>query len=319
MIWFLVLALVAAVGVGVFWWYRRSRESVLVSFVVLLREPMNLDPAVLASAAGRAWNLDLGDGEAEGVDGFIAGAGITSAIVQKDRTCIVNSFPTPYVKDVEKAAEEIVDLRIRGLFLEHQAWFSCDAMGVTRSTPAAAIREWYQRLGLLVAEFLDENCLLIVVPEPSRAFPINEETEASLRAEDPVAALQATLTLPFIQIADDDPHMKQAVEEARSRFGEFVSAFENRAGESFSVKAPVSRGENTEFIWISVTAIEGDRIYGALGNDPVSLDGLRLGSKVSIAVEDLNDWCYEDPQGQLVGVFTLAAMKKSLKRKPRGR
>ena len=58
---------------------------------------------------------------------------------------------------------------------------------------------------------------------------------------------------------------------------------------------------NTEFIWITVTGIEGDRVYGTLGNDPGNLGSLKFGSKVSVLVADLNDWCYIGRRWQIHG------------------
>jgi len=107
------------------------------------------------------------------------------------------------------------------------------------------------------------------------------------------------------------------VEKARASWARFVSAYEASAGENFSVKAPVTAADNTEFIWISVTAIEGDLIYGELANDPADLGKLKLGSKVSVPLADLNDWCYIDREGQLTGGFTIEAVHKASRRSRR--
>ncbi|MBO0700175.1 MAG: hypothetical protein J2P46_17380, partial [Zavarzinella sp.] len=216
MVWIpiVVVILLAGAGLGI-WWLRRRRRHRLVSLVALLREPVEFDPAVLARAAGKAWKADLGDGESEGADGFVAAAGIVNTIVHDGRMFLINSFPTPYVEDPEGAAERIPDLRVAGLFREHRAWFSCDALGVDRSTPETEVRDWYRRLGRLMAGLVDENCLLIFLPDTGLAYPINEDTEKALRSKDPIAALDDTLTLPIIEVSDDDPLMKKAVESAR--------------------------------------------------------------------------------------------------------
>jgi uncharacterized protein YegJ (DUF2314 family) len=109
--------------------------------------------------------------------------------------------------------------------------------------------------------------------------------------------------------------MAQAVEQARQAWPQFVAAYEARNGQNFSVKAPVTHADHTEFIWISVTAIEGDRIYGELANDPGNLGSLKLGSKVSVPIADLNDWGYLDSQGQLTGGFTIKAVHTASRRK----
>jgi uncharacterized protein YegJ (DUF2314 family) len=307
-----IVAVAAAVG---YWWYRRRRRHRLIAFVGLTREPFPLDPAVLARVAGRAWGADLGDGSAEGPDGFVVGMDIHATIMHDGRMFLINSFPRPYTDDVDKVADGITDLRIRSLFLEHKAWFSCDALGVDGSTTDDEVREWFRRLGKLFVELLDDNCLLIYVPDTQRSYPINEDTEAALRSDDPLTALQETLSLPVIEVSGDDPRMQAAVARAREGWAVFVAAYEQRAGESFNVKAPVTHGDNTEFIWIEVTSIEGDRVYGTLGNDPASLGPLKLGSKVSVLVEDLNDWLYIDRQGKMAGGFTIEVVTQAARRK----
>jgi uncharacterized protein YegJ (DUF2314 family) len=317
MLWVAIAAVVISIGAFLYARRGRRRRSRLISFVALVREPVRFDPAVLARLAGKTWNADLGDGTSEGADGFVAGVDVMNTIVHDGRMFLINSFPKPYTEDTEKAASGIPDLRTRTLFREHQAWFSCDALGVDGTTSEEEVRVWYQRLGKLFAELLDENCLLIYMPDTGLAYPINEDTETALRSDDPARALQESLTLPIIEVSADDPLIKQAVQKARQDWPRFLAAYEAKAGENFSVKAPVTHGGHTEFIWISVTSLEGERVYGELGNDPGNLGSLRLGSKVSVQVEDLNDWCYIDPQGNLNGGFTIEAVQKASRRSRR--
>ena len=312
----IAVAVIGALGVCavVYWRIRRRNQSRMIAFVALLREPAPLDPAVLARLAGKVWNADLGDGVSEGADGFVVGADPLNTIMHEGRMYLINNFAAPYTEDPEQAAEAIPDKRIRSLFREHRAWFSCDALGVTGATPAEEIRDWYQRLGKLFAEFLDDNCLLIFLPDSGRGYPINEETEAALRSDDPVESLQATLTVPLIEVPDDDPLMQQAQQQARDTWPQFVAAYEAQTGTNFSIKAPVSQAGNTEFIWISVTALEGDLAYGELANDPHDLGSLKIGSKVSVPVADLNDWCYVNSKGDLQGCYTVEAVKEASRR-----
>jgi uncharacterized protein YegJ (DUF2314 family) len=309
------IGVAAAAGVGGWWyWRRRRRESRLISLVALLRQPVEFDPLVLAKTAGRAWDADLGDGSGEGEDGFVVCSGPFNTIVHGGRAYLLNSIPAPYVDDPQQAAESIVDLRTRQLFSEHRAWFSCDALWVDHRSSAELIAECYRELARLFAEFLDENCLLIYLPDTRKAYAINEDTERALLADDPLAALDGSRTLPVVGISEDDPLMQQAVAEAHKTWLQFVAAYEARDGENFSVKAPVTYADVTEFIWVSVTAVEGDQIYGTLGNEPANLGPLKLGSKVCVSLSDLNDWCYIDPQGDLRGGFTIAVIQQAARR-----
>lgn len=314
--WIILGVFVVLVGGGLtFWLVRRRRmRPRLVSLVALLREPVTFDPVVLAKVAGKAWNADLGDGENQGDDGFVACTDVVSTIVHDGRMFLINSFPKPYVDDPEKVAVTIGDLRVRSLFAEHRAWFSCDALGVNRTTPEPEVLDWYRRLAKLFVELLDENCVAIYLPDIDRVYPINDQTETALRCDDPVAALDESVSLPIVEVSDQDPLMIEAVGKARETWSQFVAAYEAQAGETFSVKAPVSHRDKTEYIWIAVTAIEGDNIYGELANDPGDLGPLKLGSKVSVPVADLNDWCYIDSDTSLKGGFTIEAVKKAAER-----
>lgn len=314
MIWLAAAVPLVLICVLLYLWHRRRTRARMISFVALLREPMNFDPAVLARVAGKCWEADLGDGASEGPDGFVVCTGPFNTIVHKGSCFLLNSIPRPYVDDPDRVAASISDMRIRSLFLEHKAWFSCDAMGIDGRTPQAVVQDSYGRLGKLFADLLDDNCLLIFLPDTSSAFPINDDTETALRSPDPVKALQDTLTLPVVEVSADDPLVMKAVETARQEWPKFVAAFEARSGENFSVKAPVTHSGNTEFIWISVTSIEGDLVYGELGNDPARLGPLKLGSKVSVPIESLHDWCYIDPKGDLAGGFSIEAVRKASRR-----
>ena len=55
-------------------------------------------------------------------------------------------------------------------------------------------------------------------------------------------------------------------------------------------------------------------IFGKLGNRPVSLKGLDLGSPVAVPVEEINDWCYTINGGPPVGLFTLSAVNEAERR-----
>jgi uncharacterized protein YegJ (DUF2314 family) len=106
--------------------------------------------------------------------------------------------------------------------------------------------------------------------------------------------------------------MKAAVEEARCRWTEFVEAFENRQPDQlFSVKAPFSQGDECEFMWLNVSAIENDTIYGELGNDPVNLEGMKEGDRLHVKLSDLNDWIYLK-DGELHGGFTAKVLEERL-------
>lgn len=314
----LLAVVVAACTIGVLTWRRRKPKGRMISIVGLLREPLALSGELLARAGTRAWEADLGDGATEGADGFVASVGPLNSIVHEGKMYVIHSFPTPYDCTPEKTAEAIVDPRIRSLFVEHRAWFSCDAMGIDTNASEAEARAAYRQVARLFSELIDDNCILVFLPECNLIYPVNDKTLDALGADDPVEAMAETATVPMVEIHDDDSLLLAAIAKARETWPAFVEAMDAGQGDNFAVKAPVSVGSKTEFIWISVTGTEGELIYGVLANQPVDLDQLKQGSRVSVPVKQLNDWIYISPEGKTIGGHTIEALNKVLARKRKG-
>src|SRR5262249_48937907 len=141
-------------------------------------------------------------------------------------------------------------------------------------------------------------------------IPYDDSLEEKLRGGDVFEVFQKLVHVPVVQVPDDDPRMKAAVAEARRRWPESVDALEKRQpGQRFAVKAPITDGKNTEFMWADVTAIEGDLILGTLENEPVDLKNLRYGSRVRIQHSVLNDWIVSDGRSIQLGGFTIKVIQ----------
>jgi uncharacterized protein YegJ (DUF2314 family) len=111
-----------------------------------------------------------------------------------------------------------------------------------------------------------------------------------------------------------DRRLLAAVREARRRWPEFVAAFENReSGQLFSVKVPVRQGKQIEYMWLSVSALEHEMLYGRLDNEPVMMKQLHAGDRLLVLVRDLNDWLYTRGD-TLAGGFTIEVLANTPKR-----
>lgn len=312
---YLLAAAVFAVLV-ILWWRKRQRDrSRLISFVALLREPQSLEALYIQTAARKAWNVELGVGEEgddeDNDDGFVVGEDPSFVVRYGDRLILLNNFDAPYMEDPEEAAQDIVDLRLRSLVAQHTAWMSCDALGLEHPNDPQELRAWYRVLGSLLAELIDDNCLAIYLPDTDQIFAANAETLELLRHSDPLLAMnEEGGEVPVIDVPDDHPEMQKAVAEARRRWPEFASAFESGSAIEASVKVPITRDDVCEYIWVKVTAIEDNRIFGTLANEPVNLAGLSLDSPVQSNVGEVNDWGYFDEQEEFVGGFTVKVLMK---------
>jgi uncharacterized protein YegJ (DUF2314 family) len=115
---------------------------------------------------------------------------------------------------------------------------------------------------------------------------------------------------PTVSIPDDDPQLTAAVSEAHRRFDEFLHAFARRSdADRFAVKAPFMDDYGREYMWLTVTAVDGQHIYGQLDNDPATVRAIRRGQPVRVPRNGLNDWLFT--QGaERVGGFTVKVLER---------
>lgn len=295
----------------------KSPEPRILSLVILLRESRYLDPVILRKLAARAFQVEFddlnGDSDPDESENSIVRSkdDVNYLIRARGETFLINNYPRAYVEDVIRIGGEIAELRFRQAFLEHRAWLSVDRYGSSRMSDAEALH-W---IGRLTAELLDDDCTAIYCPTNSQGCVYEERLEDQLRSQNPLSIFEGQQRPPVIGIPDDDPEMQRAVQEARGRWPEFVSAFENRHdADIFSVKAPLGYGGCTEFMWLSVGAIENEIIYGRLDNDPVSLSKMKAGDRVRVPVAKLNDWLYIAGDQQQGGFTVAILMAKQLRR-----
>lgn len=278
----------------------------MISIVLLQRKPRSFDEPILTEILRDAWSNDFATEEGTG---FVVGEDPVHMIQNADGFWILHNHPVPY-GEREEMVEGITDLRMRSRILEHEAWLSVDLIRPLRQDLPPDC--FYPYIFRLIRELADEDTLLIYRPETGQVNVWDEEVAKSLGTDDPLGNFNEPKNVPVIPVSADDPRMKAAVAEARSNFHRFRELWDKRQdGDTFNVKAPVSRNDHTEFIWIDVTGLEPDYIHGTLANDPVNLEGLVLGSPVEVRVDELNDWmadtqAMDEPQG----LYTLKVVNE---------
>jgi len=293
-------------------------EELMISLVALLPELPYFDAAILARLAGDAWQTSVGTEDDESETSFVVGESPHFLAMYEDFFFAIHYVDVPYFDSPEEIADYAPESRIRRVILGHQAWISIDLLQTgDEEQQEIQKREAYCLIGKLLAELIDDNCLAIFCPEAGSIYAYHPSFQEKLTGSDPFGQLQDVEYPPVIEVEADDPRMKAAVEKARSRWPEFVNRFESRCSEqSFSVKAPLADGSEKEYIWINVTAIENNVIYGKLGNDPINLPHFKLNDRVHVSVKDLNDWIYTAGE-DFHGGFTLEVLSKAVKDKTR--
>lgn len=283
----------------------RSQDPPMVSIVALVRELPFLDADILSRHVAKAWHRTLSTSDQDATN-FVVGEEPVFAINLDSQMYLVHYHNQPYFDDPDQAAQSAHELRTRQAIEQHRAWFSVDYM--LPSDDEAQRASEYARIGKLMAQIVDHDCLALLLPGYQAFFPWEPEFMAALGSDQLLERLQLG-NPPVIQVANDDPRMQSAVQEARERFPEFQQAFQQSEDDeqTFSVKAPITVGDNTEYIWVTVTAIENGVIYGQLGNDPVNLGSLRCNDRVRVNIDSLNDWLYTIDDGY-EGGFTVKVL-----------
>ena len=293
------------------------------SLVLLLREEQYVEGPMMARVASRAWNCEVNYESSDstrndGEDGSLIDGSPPFLIVEEapffcsnyPAVLTIHYFASPYFDEPEEVAADVREARVRTAILEHRAWLSCDLISWMDNDTDEV--EADVLIGKLLAEFADDNCMAVVDLLDHSIYPFLEEgTEKALRSDSPRLALEELPYDPVITIAFDDPEMQAAVQIARDRWPEFAGAFEQRSeGQHFAMKARFQEGDAVEFMWVAVTAIEGDRILGVLDSDPTDIKSLQSGDRVQITIDDLNDWMFLCDGAEPVGGFTVAVLTK---------
>ncbi len=290
---------------------RPRREEPPVSLVLLLRQPRALDTDALARAAAAAFGVEVRAGDGDG-GSYVAGESPHFLVQLPDCLLAVHNAALPYFDSPVAVAATLPELRLREAVARHRAWVSVECLHA-----GAAAGNPYGTVARLAAALLDGDCLALCVPARQRVYVYEDSVPGKLRGPDPLTALESGGLAPVVGVAPDDPRLLAAVREARRRWPEFVQAFEQReAGQMFSVKVPVREGRQTEYMWLSVSALEHEMIYGRLDNEPVAMKRLHAGARLRVPVRDLNDWLFTRGDS-LTGGFTIEVLANNHKRPQR--
>ena len=276
-----------------------GRECAGISLVLLLSEPRYLDATLLSKLVQRAWQAN-----AITIDGKSSSFKIDA----DGRSFTIQNVDSPYFDHPQKVAAEMRELRLREVVVQHRAWLSVEFVETQNREEPSKI---YQLIGRLISELCDSDCLAVLAPATGAINVYDDEIREGLCHKNPAELLNNFIHAPVVTISPADPRMRQAVAEAKKRWPEFVSAFERRSGDQhFSIRAPFGDGQHTEFMWVGVTAIENDMIYGKLGNEPLHVRGMNAGETVKVRVGDMNDWMFTEGKA-MRGGFTIEAIRQA--------
>lgn len=296
-----------------------EEEAPFLSLVLLFREPIYLEAEMLAEMASRAWDAEVtaaapedDESATESVseESFVAGDAPHFICTHWPGFFTINNFDEPYFEDIDEVADEVPEMRVRAAVEQHRAWASVDLVHWFGDEGEDGRRDAYRLIARLLAEIADDNCLAVIDPGASAIFAYDPETEQKLRSDDPLESLREWYYAPILAVEPDDPEMQAAVAEARRRWPDFVSAFEKRDlydHSPFMIKAPFTDGTHTEFMWVQVTGMENQIVYGTLENTPANVSAVEEGDIVRVKVGEINDWLCTI-EGDMAGAFTMKVL-----------
>jgi uncharacterized protein YegJ (DUF2314 family) len=104
--------------------------------------------------------------------------------------------------------------------------------------------------------------------------------------------------------------MAAAISQARVTTAEFIQAWNDQltTRSGFSVQTPVSDGDRTEHVWVSLSGYDAGNFHGTVNNQPDRITMVQKGDEVTIPREQISDWMYVE-DGVLVGGYTLRALR----------
>lgn len=284
-----------------------QQEERLISWVLLLREPRKLDEHSLANAVSTA--VSIPHGHDESATSFVVAKPPYYLIKLESGRFVVNNIAEPYFKDTATLAEGVKNPKLRQAIQAHRAWLSIDW---AENEELADVKSVYQQLGKMAAALAGPDTLAVYSPDTDVLNVYDAALAESLKGEDPLTRfVPASVAPAVVSISNEDPRLKAAEAEAKKHWSDFVRAFREKRGDHFAVKGRISEGEKAEYLWLSVTNIDGERVHGTLANAPVDLKGLKLGQDLHIKIDEVDDWLYVGPDKQPKGGFTQKALAEA--------
>jgi uncharacterized protein YegJ (DUF2314 family) len=269
------------------------------SVVVLLTAPRQWHAAALRAAAARAFGVAFPGTTDPNSTNFVVARGDRAVVGVGPRQVILTIDRERLDLDPER-----MELRSRRAVAAHRAVLHL----VTFGPPGRAEdRAAYASLGQLLAALWGDDCLALNWAADQRLVCAADDLPERLRADDPVAATLSGSSPPVLAAFDANA-MAVAIQTARERFPEAQRWFDG--GGKVFVKFPFpvrSDPTGAEHLWLEVLSLRNGTVRGKVGNEPVDVADLRLGSVVERPVAELSDWLYLD-HGQQRGGFSLAVL-----------
>lgn len=120
------------------------------------------------------------------------------------------------------------------------------------------------------------------------------------------------ITDPRVMVADNDPRLMKAKEQALNNLDFFIEMLANHGLDTtymFSVKADFEENGKHEHMWVETNSYRNGNFYGILGNMPQMITTYKFGDSVTIRREAVEDWMIEVPESDsIMGAYSVKAL-----------
>jgi uncharacterized protein YegJ (DUF2314 family) len=117
----------------------------------------------------------------------------------------------------------------------------------------------------------------------------------------------------YLNVADNDKAMDQAVNHAQRSLGFFIVALKAKkpGDSSFEIKKGFADGDKVEHLWIDRLTWDGKNFRGRINNRPLDVKNVQQNETVIVAPRDVTDWMFVKG-GKLMGGYTTRVLYKRL-------
>ena len=100
-----------------------------------------------------------------------------------------------------------------------------------------------------------------------------------------------------------DERMNAAKDQARRTMPRFLSLLAANAPGTYAIKFPLTQNGATEHIWLQVDAHRDGMFSGRIANKPVNGNHHKMGDRLAIPADQVEDWSVTDRDG-IYGGYT---------------
>jgi uncharacterized protein YegJ (DUF2314 family) len=259
----------------------------MVSIALLLKRPEALDLARVRSAAAAAFRDAPAPPEVFPIRPTVTDPQMFGLVLGPLALGVIHSRK-PYMRDADAAADRVGNFPARVAVQTHTAWMSVDRM---RDCPLPD-DVVYRMIGRLLAEFLGDNTAGMILLPGQAVVGYDFSFIPLFRNGRPLEAFRRGTPDRIIKVRPTEA-LAAAAREARARWPEFVQAFARRKpGQGFAIKKRFDADGRSEYMWMRVHSIDGDRIGGQLANEPRLLKSLKQHDPVTADLSNVEDWIY---------------------------